>query len=78
MDAALADTAYRKSDTGAREPVPGALPRLSEVMYLTLESLHTGTIPHTLLPGCALHDAVRTTMRLRYIQASFLEHGRVY
>eukprot|EP00326_Haptolina_ericina_P032224 CAMPEP_0181240450 /NCGR_PEP_ID=MMETSP1096-20121128/40539_1 /TAXON_ID=156174 ORGANISM="Chrysochromulina ericina, Strain CCMP281" /NCGR_SAMPLE_ID=MMETSP1096 /ASSEMBLY_ACC=CAM_ASM_000453 /LENGTH=36 /DNA_ID= /DNA_START= /DNA_END= /DNA_ORIENTATION= len=25
MDAALADTAYRKSDTGAREPVPGAL-----------------------------------------------------
>jgi hypothetical protein len=27
MDAALADTAYRKSDTGAWEPVPGALTR---------------------------------------------------
>ena len=26
MTAALAETAYRRSDTGAREPVPGALP----------------------------------------------------
>ena len=33
MDAALADTAYRKSDTGAREPVPGALSDAVVIAY---------------------------------------------